>query len=242
MKLKLLFIGLMFATVGYAQQAPFTISIKPLTKNFYVCTSYGTPDGATPFPANCVFAVTNTGIVLIDTPWGEPQTQQLIDSLQQRFNKKIITCIATHFHEDRTGGLEILSKNGTETYASALTYKLAKDRGEQVPDFTFASDTTFAVDSLEFETFYPGQGHSRDNIVVWFPKEKILVGGCFLKSMDTNAIGNIVDANVDQWPVSVRKLSERFKDAKYVIPGHEGWKGGVKQFAHTIKVVTQKKQ
>jgi metallo-beta-lactamase class B len=229
----------MLSSVAFAQHG-FKINITPLTKNFYICTSYGLPDGVTKFPANGLFAVTNAGIVLVDTPWGEDQTRQLIDTLQRRFNQKIVLCISTHFHEDRTGGLDILNKQGTETYGSRLTYKLAKGRGEQVPAITFTNDTTFTVDSLDIQTFYPGPGHTADNIVVWFPKDKILFGGCFIKSLDTKDIGNVLDAYVDQWPASLNRLAAKFKDAKFVIPGHQGWKGGLKQIPYTLKIVTQK--
>jgi metallo-beta-lactamase class B len=241
MKLRLVVFLLLLSSVVFGQGSDLKISITPLIKNFYICTSYGYPDGKSPYPANSLFVVTDAGIVLIDTPWGEDQTKQLIDSLQQRFNQKIALCIATHFHEDRTGGLEVLNKQDVETYTSKQTYNLAKDRGEQLPSFTFAADTTFTVGDLEFETFYPGAGHTRDNIAVWFPKEKILVGGCLVKSMEATTIGNIVDASVEQWPSTIRKLSERFKDARFVIPGHEGWQGGTKQFAHTLKIIAANK-
>ena len=33
-----------------------------------------------------------------------------------------------------------------------------------------------------FQTYYGGQGHTPDNIVIWFDKEKILYGGCLVKS------------------------------------------------------------
>ncbi|TSD67414.1 subclass B1 metallo-beta-lactamase [Inquilinus sp. KBS0705] len=240
MKLRLLLLCLLLSSVAFAQHG-FKIGITPLNKNFYVCTSYGLPDGTTQFPANAVFAVTNAGIVLIDTPWGEDQTKQLIDTLQKRFNQKIALCISTHFHDDRTGGLDVLNKKDVETYASKLTYKLGKSRGEQLPNFTFAADTTFTVDSLEIQTFYPGEGHTRDNIVVWFPKDKILVGGCLIKSLDTKDIGYTLDANVSQWPLSVQKVAEKYKDAKFVIPGHQGWKGGLKQLPYTLKIIATQK-
>ena len=241
MKLRLVVFCLLISCCVFGQGNAFKINITPLTKNFYICTSYGLPEGNTPFPANGLFAVTDAGIILIDTPWDEDQTKQLIDTLQQRFNQKIVLCIATHFHNDRTGGFEILNKQDVETYTSRQTYNLAKDRGEQLPNFTFASDTTFTIGDLELQTFYPGPGHTRDNIVVWFPKEKILFGGCLIKSLETTSIGYTIDASLEQWPASISKVSEQFKDAKFVIPGHQGWQGGTKQFAHTLKIIAANK-
>ncbi|MFA6084512.1 subclass B1 metallo-beta-lactamase [Mucilaginibacter sp.] len=238
MKIKISILFLLVSVIAKAQTPAFKISIKHLTQNFYVCTSYGLPDGPTPFPANSLFAVTDAGIVLVDTPWDENQTQQLIDSVKQRFNKNIVLCISTHFHDDRTGGVAVLKKHGTKTYSTKLTQTLAKTKGLKVPEFTFKNDTTFTVGGIKLQTYFPGPGHTADNIVVWFPQDKILVGGCLVKSMDTESKGYLADANVTEWPKSIRKVYAKFKQVNYLIPGHQGWQGGREQLTHTIKVVS----
>ena len=71
-----------------AQKQEPRITITSLTKNYYVCTSYGYPSAdAELFPANSLFVVTDAGIVLIDTPWGEGQTHQLIQVPQVESSK-----------------------------------------------------------------------------------------------------------------------------------------------------------
>ena len=222
------------------QTKPFRLSTRHLTGNVYVYISYGLPDDKTPFPANGLYVVTPAGIILIDTPWDENQTQQLIDTLKQRYHQNIALCISTHFHSDRTAGLDLLKKNGIKTYTSVLTKQLAKQNGQKQPQFTFAKDTVFKVGGETVQTYFPGEGHTRDNIVVWLPKSKVLFGGCFIKSMDTNSRGFIGDANIAEWPLSVDRLKNKFRDIKYVIPGHQGWQGDTLMFDHTIKVVTGK--
>ncbi|WP_374950190.1 subclass B1 metallo-beta-lactamase [Mucilaginibacter sp.] len=240
MKLKFLIVCLLIATAGIGQKKPLSISIKHLTKNFYVCTSYGYPPGSDePFPANSLFAVTPKGIVLINTPWGDEQTQQLVDSVQKRFNKKIIFCVATHFHDDCVGGFDMLKKHGAKTYSSKQTYALAKKEHNELPQFTFAKDTTFDIQGVTLKTYYPGEGHTRDNIVVWLPQGQILFGGCLVKSLDTDSKGFTGDANLKQWPASIKNLQRHFNDALYIIPGHQDWQGGKKQLTHTIKVVSR---
>src|SRR5882757_9594883 len=115
MKYILLALILLSSVFAKAQTRPFRISTKHLTGNVYVYISYGLPDDKTPFPANGLYIVTPASIVLIDTPWDEDQTQQLIDTIKQRYNQKIVLCISTHFHTDRTAGLDVLKKNGTKT-------------------------------------------------------------------------------------------------------------------------------
>ncbi|AMR33752.1 hypothetical protein A0256_21105 [Mucilaginibacter sp. PAMC 26640] len=229
----------MLFSAAYAEAQPLPkMTIKPLTKNYYVVTSYGYPGkGEPPFPANSLFVVTDAGIILIDTPWSEEQTRQLANLLQSTYHKKIVLCIATHFHPDRTIGFDVLKKQGTKTFTSQLTYKLAKQHGEKLPEFTFARDTTFNIGGVTLKTFYPGEGHTQDNIVVWFPDRLILVGGCLVKSLETNSKGYTADASLKQWPVSIKKLIRRYGRAKYVIPGHQGWQGGISALSHTIDVV-----
>src|SRR5882762_7064941 len=101
MKFTLPAILLFLSVCAKAQTQPFHISTSHLTDNIYVCTSWGLLDDKTSFPANGLFVVTKAGVILIDTPWDEAQTQQLIDILKQRYHQKIVLCIATHSHSDR---------------------------------------------------------------------------------------------------------------------------------------------
>ena len=240
MKLRLFVLCLLASTTAFAQKQAKKIEIRHLTKNVYVCVSYGYPPGdGEPFPANSLFAVTPKGVVLINTPWGDEQTQQLVDSVKQRFNKKVIFCVATHFHDDCVGGLDVLKKQGAKTYTTRQTYALAKKEKNELPQYTFTGDTTFNVGGLTLQAYYPGAGHTKDNIVVWLPKDKILFGGCLVKSLEANTKGFTGDADLKQWPSSIKNVQSRFKNARYVIPGHQGWQGGLKQLGHTLHVLNQ---
>ncbi|MBD1394414.1 subclass B1 metallo-beta-lactamase [Mucilaginibacter glaciei] len=238
MKLTHLIVCLLISAAGFGQKKPVKISISHLIKNFYACTSYGYPPGDDePFPANSLFAVTPKGIVLVNTPWGDEQTQQLVDSVKQRFNKKIIFCVATHFHDDCVGGFNVLKKLGAKTYASRQTYLLAKKEHNELPQFTFANDTTFTIAGTTLKTFFPGEGHTSDNIVVWLPQGKILFGGCLVKSIDASTKGFTGDANLKQWPQTIKNVADKYPQAAFIIPGHQGWQGGKKQLGHTLNIL-----
>jgi glyoxylase-like metal-dependent hydrolase (beta-lactamase superfamily II) len=240
MKLYLLVLGIFASVTALAQKHVKNIQITPLTKNLYVCTSYGYPPGdPETFPANSLFAVTPKGVVLINTPWGEEQTRQLVDSVKQRFNKKVIFCIATHFHDDCVAGFNVLKKQGAKTYATKLTYALAKKEKNELPQYTFTGDTTFHIAGVTLQAYYPGAGHTNDNIVVWLPQDKVLFGGCLVKSLEANTKGFTGDANLKHWPLAIRNVQNRFKDASYIIPGHQGWQGGSKQLSHTLHIIKQ---
>ncbi len=100
-------------------------------------------------------------------------------------------------------------------------------------------DTSFRVGQHSFSTFYPGEGHTKDNIVVLFGNERIIYGGCFVKSTENNDLGNIADANLKAWPVSIKRLMKKFPHPAYVIPGHFSWASN-KSLQHTLKLLRKK--
>lgn len=214
---------------------PPALVITPLTKNFYVFTTWQLY-GKTRFPANGLYAVTDSGAVLIDSPWDSLQTQPLLDSIQKKHNKKVVLCIATHHHDDRTGSFNLLKQKGISTWTSQLTYEWCVKKNEQKATHRFVRDTVFTVGDLRIETFYPGAGHAHDNIVIWFEQEKILYGGCFIKSTDANDLGNLGDADIKQWPGSIKKVQQKFPDPVAVIPGHQSW-ANKKSLEHTAKLL-----
>ncbi len=222
MRFSLLLGTLLVLAKTFAQTSP--LEIKKLSGNFYVYTTYNDFEG-TPFPSNSMYLVTDSGVVMIDTPWDESQTLPLLDSIEKRHHLPVKICIVTHFHDDRTAGLNVLKKQGIKTYSSLLSFQKGKEDGSELAEFQFTKDTTFTFGGVKFETFYPGEGHTPDNIVVWFPKSKILYGGCFVKSIEAKGLGNVADANITNWPIAIKKTIKKFKSPRFVIPGHQNWLG-----------------
>jgi len=66
---------------------------------------------------------------------------------------------------------------------------------------------------------YYGEGHTKDNVIVYFPDDKVVFGGCLIKAVDAGK-GNLEDANVAAWPETVRKLKRNYPDTKIVIADH----------------------
>lgn len=216
------------------------LRIEHLTDSFYVYTTYKDFDGSK-FPSNSMYLVTENGVVLFDTPWDTTQFQPLLDSISARHNKKVIMAISTHYHDDRTAGLEFLRQKGVRTYSSKLTYDLCKQHNEKQAEFYFENDTVFNIGNYSFETCYPGEGHTKDNLVIWFDNYKILYGGCLVKSTESKNLGNVADANLIEWPLTIQKLIKKYPSAKFVIPGHFGWRNN-QGLQHTLQLLRQNKQ
>ncbi|NDC43214.1 MAG: subclass B1 metallo-beta-lactamase, partial [Chitinophagia bacterium] len=188
------------------------------------------------YPANGMYVVTPAGALLFDSPWDTTQLQPLADSIAARHHTRIIYQLATHFHSDRTAGLAYYAAHGVATWSTEYTHDLCVRENEPLAEHTFAGDTTFTIGGEEFRVVYPGKGHAPDNIVVWFPKEGILYGGCFIKSTETNDLGNLGDADPKAWAASLRKVQQQFPHPRYVIPGHLSW-ASVKSVQHTAHMV-----
>ena len=83
---------------------------------------------------------------------------------------------------------------------------------------------------------YFGAGHTTDNIVVYIPSERILFAGCMCKELDSKGLGNIADADLNEWPKTIQKVLDRYQDAKIVIPGH-GQAGDIELLKHTLDLL-----
>ncbi len=228
---------LLHTASGFSQAKISRLKISHLTGDFYIYTTSVMLNNS-PFPANGMYLVTNKGVVLFDTPWDTTQFQPLLDSIKLKHHKSAILCIATHFHEDRTAGLAYYRQQSIATYTTRKTDELSKKTGKKRAQFLIDKDTTFNVGQYWFETYYPGPGHTADNIVIWFGKERILYGGCLIKSTEADNLGNMEDADEKQYVATIENVQKRFPNPKYVIPGHQSWTS-TRSVEHTLKLAKQ---
>ncbi|MHC0444858.1 subclass B1 metallo-beta-lactamase [Flavobacterium sp. 3-218] len=229
----ILFLVIVSNSFGQSKNSPLQIS--HLTGDFYVYKTFNDYKGVK-ISANAMYVVTDKGAVLFDAPWDKTQFQPLLDSIKKKHNKNVVMVFATHSHDDRAGGLDFYRKKGIKTYSGKLTDEILKNKKEPRAEFVIPNDTVFTVGQYKFEMYYPGKGHAPDNIVAWFGKEKILYGGCFIKSAEAKDLGYLGDADVKEWEKSIIKVQSKFKNPKYVIPGHDGGTTN-KSISQTLRLV-----
>lgn len=227
----LLFSLFCIGSIGLYAQLDF----RKLSDSSYVFTTYQTYKNVR-ISSHGLLKMTTAGVVMIDTPWDTTQFQPLLDSIDRKFHQKVLLVISTHWHEDRTAGLAYYKRKGIATYSTYATRNLCRENHFPEAEFTFEGDTVFKVGHTVFETYYPGAGHSSDNIVVYFPKDQLLVGGCFIKSVEAEDLGNLSDANIGMWPVAAKNLLRKYPKVKTVIPGHQEIAPGKKAIKHTLKL------
>jgi metallo-beta-lactamase class B len=216
------------------------LKISHLTGDFYIYTTYNTYEG-NKIPANGMYLVTINGVVMFDTPWDTTQFQPLLDSIKLRHNKNVTSCIATHWHSDRTDGLEYYKQKGIKTYTTKLTDELSIKNNEKRAEYLIEKDTIFNIGQYTFETYYPGQGHTEDNIVLWFGKEKILYGGCLIKGADAENLGYLGDGNVYEYETTLKNVQKKYPDPKFIIVSHHDW-NNINSLRHSIKMAKKLKR
>lgn len=231
----ILFLVIVLNSFGQSKNSPLQIS--HLTGDFYVYRTFSEYKG-NKISANALYLVTNKGVVLFDAPWDKSQFQPLLDSIKAKHHKEVVMLFATHSHDDRAGGFEFYKKKGIKTYSIKLTDDILKKEKKARAEFIIPNDKTFTVGQHTFEVYYPGKGHATDNVVVWFVKEKVLYGACFIKTADAEDLGYLGDSDVKEWKQSIVKVKTKFKNPKYIIPGHEGWTN-IESLNHTAKLVDE---
>jgi len=209
------------------------IKIKKLSDNVYQHISSKRVEPWGLVEASGLVVINGTEAHMIDTPWTTQGTKELIGWIEAK-GLTLKNTVVTHFHEDASGDLPLLNDLKIKTYATSLTNKLLKSNQKETSSDEISSNIFELVDGV-VSVFYPGAGHTEDNIVVWLPKEKILFGGCFVRSLHAKSLGNTEDAVINEWSNSIQRVINRYPEIKLVVPGH-GKVGDISLLTHTQKL------
>lgn len=209
------FCVLLFTNMTFADEPLPELEIQKIEEGVYLYTAYEKIEGWGLVGSNGLVVLDNKDAYLIDTPISAKDTEVLVQWIDtQGFTAK--ASISTHFHSDSSGGIAFLNSKSIPTYASKLTNQLLKKKDEEQATHSFDNNPFWLLKN-KIEVYYPGAGHTRDNLVVWMPEQKILFGGCFVKP---EGLGNLSHAVIEEWPASAEKLIARYGTAKLVVPGH----------------------
>jgi metallo-beta-lactamase class B VIM len=220
-------------------QVTSELEIRELQPGIWEHTSWYTFPNGIRYPSNGLIVAEDDSVLLIDTAWGVTPTEDLLDWIETELGLPVSAVIATHSHDDRMGGAPILAERGIPLFAHPLSVPLAISKGWPEPRSIGSLEPGDAVEFGAVEVFYPGAAHTVDNIMVWLPERRLLVGGCAVKSADATTMGNVTDADLDEWPRSMRRTAEHYPDARLILPGH-GDIGGPELLTHTTQLLEEK--
>jgi len=238
-------IALLFNLVvlgGFSQPANYRITVSKdielitLSENAYVHVSWSTLPGYGRFPSNGLIFVSKGEAFLFDTPMTDALTKELVTWITDSMKLKLVGFVPNHWHSDCTGGLGYLQSQQVKSYANQRTIDISRSKNRPLPEVGFKDSLKLMLGGMAIECHYLGAAHSLDNIVVWIPSEKLLFAGCMVKSMDSNNLGNTVDGDLKAYPATLRRVLQKFPDARIVVPGHGDF-GGVELVRHTLSLL-----
>jgi metallo-beta-lactamase class B len=220
---------------GQTIQIARDLKILKLSQNSLIHISTATSPQFGTYTSNGLIYINGNEAVVMDTPGNNKQAKQLLDWFQKEYQGvKIKAVVVNHFHDDCLGGLKEFHQRGISSYSTKMTAELARKDSSEVPQNTFDKSMELRVGKSRIINNFPGEAHSRDNIVTWIPKEKILFGGCMVKTLNASK-GNLSDANQEEWANTISMVKEMYNDAKIVIPGHGNF-GGTELLDYTIQL------
>lgn len=209
-----------------------TLTIRQISEHVYEHTSYLSTEDFGNVPCNGMIVFNGTDAIVFDTPADATSSEELLKKLDE-MGLRTKAVVATHFHADCIAGLNQFQAQNIPSYANTRTIvKLDELNSETMPQNGFDNDLELELGSQKVYAKYFGEGHTKDNIVGYFPAEKVLFGGCLIKEMDAEK-GNLEDANTDAWSATVSKLKRKYPDIQLVVPGH-GATGGPELLDYTI--------
>jgi metallo-beta-lactamase class B len=213
------------------------ITINQISPNTFQHISYLSTNDFGKVPCNGLIVRDKNEVVIFDTPTNDKSAEALILWVKEILNCQIKAIVPTHFHDDCLGGLQAFHSQGIPSIAHELTLQLAKQNEIVVPQTGFIEALELKVGNEKVLLRFFGEGHTKDNIVAFFPKEQVLFGGCLIKEINATQ-GFLGDANVKAWSATVQKVKEAYPSVQWVIPGH-GEAGSQKLLDYTIQLFTK---
>ncbi|WP_157964623.1 DIM/SIM/IMP family subclass B1 metallo-beta-lactamase [Algibacillus agarilyticus] len=209
------------------------IEIKKLSAGLYLHKSYKRVEPYGLVSSNGLVVIEKQKAFIIDTPWTLSDTKKLVSWITNQ-QYELVGSLSTHSHEDRTAGIEYLNGISIPTYAHKLTNDLLKQNTNPIAQNEFNSPHLKLLNNT-VDAFYPGAGHTLDNIVVWLPKHNVLYGGCLVRSIQSKNLGYTGEAMISRWAASIDNILNEFTSIQTVIPGH-GAIGDKNLLTHTKKL------
>lgn len=171
-------------------------------------------------------------ITIIGATWCPASAEALHDLVTQISDKPVLEVINTNYHPDRAGGNPYWKSIGCEIHSTVMTSDLMKSDWDKIcsfvrsgipdfPEIPLATPSTthegsFQLQGGKVQVLYLGPSHTEDGVFVYLPNEKLLYGGCIIKPF----LGNLEQANVEQYPKTLEKLKELDLEIETIVAGH----------------------
>ena len=230
----------LFITNIYAQstQIPVLTPKQISSSVWYVegATALGSVENKN-FISNAAFIVGSDGVVVVDALGSPVLAQALIFAIGKVSDKPITHVVVTHYHADHIYGLQAFKKIGAKIIAhpaakeylnsETATQRLSVSRAELAPwinedtrlaeaDIWLNNETKLNIAGMELIVKPVGPAHTPEDLVVFFPKEKVLMAGDLVFKGRLPFIGSTADTG--PWLKALNSFLDF--NANIVVPGH----------------------
>lgn len=227
---------------GLAVRIPISKDIEAiqLSEHIYVHVSYAEIPPWGRVASNGLIYRSGGEALLLDTPINDSLTQVLIGWVRDSLKVQVVGFVPNHWHSDCMGGLGYLHSIGIPSYAQVQTVSLARTNHRPIPQHSFVDSLHLRVGGDLVVCRYFGAAHSVDNIVCWIPSQGVLFGGCMVKDLSSQTLGNTADADLSAWPSTIARVLAAYPNVRVVVPGH-GLIGGPDLLIHTQDLLAKHK-
>lgn len=208
--------------------------ISQISENTFLHTSFLKTNDFGNVPCNGLLVADNGELLVYDTPTNNESSRELIKWTEEVLHSKIVGVVCTHFHDDCLGGLDAFHEKNIASFANIKTILKAEENHFAIPKKGFSDSLILNVGKEKTMTKFFGEGHTKDNVVGYFPKDQVLFGGCLIKEIGANK-GFLGDANTAAWSQTVAQVKKHHPKTKIVVPGH-GLYGDTKLLDYTIQL------
>jgi cyclase len=185
-----------------------------------------TVEGGIGITANFVVSTGPDGVLLVDA--GRPETVDLLrpflDSLTEGPVRYVIT---THPHDDHHGGNQafgsevcVVADSAGAAVMSGGYFALPPLPGTRKVDLLIARDTSIFFNGEEIRLIRVPNAHSAGDLMVWFPKSRILCVGDLLFDHQVPFVDLTIGGDPQRYADNMKRLADTLAPDITIIPGH----------------------
>lgn len=211
------------AFLKYGDEYTNIVELNKINDSVWIHTSYYEIKGSLT-SLNGLVILTDKGLVLVNAPWTGKQMDSLGKLAIEHFNSRFRGCIATEAMTENADGMRFLMEGGIGVTCLERVAEKAEMLGLFKADHILAGDDGLVeCGDVTLELYFPGEGYSDTNSIVWIDKFNLLFAGNIIKEHGALSLGSHGEGSKEAWPGSLNNIIDRYEDIEIVVPGHGQW-------------------